>query len=200
MRRHRGAAAPQNRGGTRIVPVVDDTFQNVGVSHRHGVEEVAGDHLAAIRDTRRLKLALRVVHATWQIEYDAFERGNGGKDPRHQRAVAAANIDDFAEAREVASRDHRAGRLVRHIRHRAVEDGSLRRVSGEIVETFDSVKARRRGFAGLDAAEQVAPDPPHPFASRHQREIAQGPGHVRAQCVPHFGQRKVTRRGLFQHA
>ena len=106
--RHCRAAIPKYRHASVIVPVVNDTFENVGVrAARDRLKEVALDDLAAVRAARVCQLPRRLGDSGGQVEDDAAKQRSAGEDGSDKGAVATADIDNLRELGKIVDCSHR---------------------------------------------------------------------------------------------
>src|SRR5258708_6055566 len=82
-----------------------------------------------------------------------------------------SDINDFAELREIISRNQRLGDPPGIFRHGSIEDDGLIGICGQIFECPHSVDATSPGFAGFYAVKQFSPRAPGPLAAKHQCKV-----------------------------
>src|SRR2546423_4875539 len=95
------AAAAKNRRRRRVVPVVNDVLQQVGISFRDRLEEAAADDLAALRDTGLFESRLRGCDDMGLVKEDALQLWIGLENGREERSVAAPYVAKHSDRGEV---------------------------------------------------------------------------------------------------
>jgi hypothetical protein len=99
----------------------------------------------------------RAVGHLRQIEEHAGKGRVRLKDAGEERAVAAANVDDAAERREVVGRNDLRGNVLGEVGHGGIEIRGLVGVLRHVVERIHAENAAECRFAGLDTVQKIAP-------------------------------------------
>ena len=141
-----------------VVPVVDDVPQEVGVGlDRDRGEEVAADDLAPARQPGGLQVPPGPLDDVGEVEEDAPHLGIPAQDADQVRAVAAADVGQDVDARQVIGIENGLRLSTVYRRHGGVEDLGLFGVLAQVLEDRLAVEAVEGGLAGADALQQVAP-------------------------------------------
>ena len=108
-----------------VVPIVYDATEDVSVAiGRHGLKEIASDNLAARRNLRGTERLCTGDHIRQVVEHPTH-LWDCREDPREERAMTAAHVDDSFEAREVVCGENSRQSPHRSRRHRVIEYRSI---------------------------------------------------------------------------
>src|SRR5262249_37545921 len=94
-------------------------------SFRHGVEKAARDKLATTQQARRLNPLLRPLDDMREVEKNALHPGVFLEDLCHLRAVAATDVRNDADPREIVSVENGVRFPAMNTDHRRIEDADL---------------------------------------------------------------------------
>ena len=133
VRLHRAADVAENAQAFVVVVVVQQVADQISVAaFRRGLEHVAGDEGDA--GQRPALAALRGRDRFRHVEQRRTAVGISGEDRGNQRTVAAADVDDVLERREVVGGDDRRRLRPVHLEHHPVEALGLIGMRAEPVE------------------------------------------------------------------
>ena len=148
---------------------MDDTLEDMGISALgHAVKETSSDNLAPCGDSSRLQVRPSRGDDMRLVKQDAGDRGISLEDGGKQGPVAAPDIGNGAERREVISRQDGAGGPGRALSEPCIE---VLIQFGVLLPMFPLAHAKdmvERRFAGHRAVKKAAPraDPLFPTEDR----------------------------------
>src|SRR5262249_35733777 len=108
----------------------------------------------------------------WRIEHDTVDSRVRSEDRVQQHTVAAPDIDDRLEGREVIGLGHSWCNLGREAGHGLIEDARRLGVLAEICENRLAVDAVECDAPSPDRLDHMFPGPPAPVGTAHFRECA----------------------------
>src|SRR5262249_54257173 len=98
----------ENLGGSFVTPVVDDSAHEVSVTpHLHRLEKLTVANFTATEHTSPLKKFARSSHDVGAIEQNSTNTRIGAQNSGQQHAVAAADVHNRMESREIVRVHHR---------------------------------------------------------------------------------------------
>ncbi len=195
IRPHGTAHIGENANAIRIVVVVHEVADQIGIApfgcriRKH----VAGDEGHA--GQRSALPALGGGDGLRHIEQRRAPVRVGGKHGGQERTVAAADIDDVIECREVVGGNDRGRLRSVHLEHHAIEAPGFVRMVGEPSEERPTLE---RLEGGAVAGERVIEMHPH-VGEVVVEEDRRGPGavrRVRTEQAPERRQREAPARRL----
>jgi len=174
---------------------MNDVPHEVSVAPRRDfLEEAPADGLATVRQSSLLEPLLGSPDDSRQIVKHSLHRWILAEHRAEHAAVAAADIDEGADAGEVVRIQHRLGLGAVNARHCVIEDLGLLRVFRQELEDRFAVDVVEGDLAGLDAVKQLAPGAVM-FLAHHDHQRALGARHA-AQAFRHGSQTEAA-LGIF---
>ena len=151
-------AVLENHRTAFIVPIVNDAFEDDGVSEVwNGLEEIASRETRAVTDASPFQMTGRGVFASGQIENDSPDmRIFPGHGP-DKFAGAAPYIHQADDAAEVVGAEQIRRHEARQIGHRGIEHADVRRRAGHQVKAVAHAEEMRGGLAGHDGLQHAVP-------------------------------------------
>ena len=143
---------------------------------------------------------MRAADHVGQIEQDAVRARRSPKDGGEKATVAAADVDDGSEAREVVAGHELAHAGARKVGHGPVEDLGLVRVVGAVLPHAPAERVDHRVLAGANAVLQLRPGSPVVVATDEPDPRRQRLGRVGAQRLSHGREREASVSILSEHA